>query len=86
MTSRTRLLYRSSNGDCWQLVRDDGSDRVFVRHEPNVASGGRASEIEIAAFLTRGGHAPEQRALLRLIGTLVQKPEDSTGGEAPVQM
>ena len=63
------MLYCSSSGDCWYLVRD--GERVFVRHEPNVASGGRASYIELETFLA-GGHGPEQQALLRLIGTLVE--------------
>jgi hypothetical protein len=44
---------------------------VFVRHEPNAASGGRTAELEIGDFLVRGGRGPEHQALLRLIGTLV---------------
>ena len=72
MSLDTRELYRSPNGDRWSLVRDPGSGRVFVRHEPNVASGGRASDIAVGAFLVRGGHGPEHQALLRLIGTLVE--------------
>jgi hypothetical protein len=32
----TRELYSSSNGDRWLLCRDRDTDRVFVRHEPNV--------------------------------------------------
>src|SRR4051794_25006705 len=38
-------LYRSSNGDCWYLVREPGSERMLVRHQPNRASGGRPSLI-----------------------------------------
>src|SRR4051794_10990018 len=38
-------LYRSSNGDCWYLVREPGSERMLVRHQPNRASGGRSSLI-----------------------------------------
>ena len=70
-TCSTRELYASSNGDRWLLAREPGSGRVFVRHEPNLASGGRAAEFEIGEFLTRGGQGPEHQALLRLIGTLV---------------
>jgi hypothetical protein len=44
---------------------------VFVRHEPNAASGGRPTELEIREFLVRGGRGPEHQELLRLIGTLV---------------
>ncbi|MBX6744491.1 MAG: hypothetical protein IRY87_20865 [Acetobacteraceae bacterium] len=67
----TRELYASANGDRWLLVRDAGSGRVFVRHEPNAASGGQRAEIEIGEFLARGSQGPEHQALLRLIGTLV---------------
>ncbi|KAA5613804.1 hypothetical protein [Rhodovastum atsumiense] len=69
--TRTRELYESSSGDRWLLVSDPDTERVFVRHEPNVASGGRRSEIGIGEFLTRGGHGPEHQALLHLIATLV---------------
>jgi hypothetical protein len=66
-----RQLYASPNGDRWFLVRDPSSGRVFVRHEPNAASGGRPTEPEIGEFLVRGGRGPEHQELLRLIGTLV---------------
>lgn len=69
--SQARLLYSSENGDRWYLVRDTDSDRVFVRHEPNAASGGQVSELEIADFLIRGRRSPEHIAMLRLIGSLV---------------
>jgi hypothetical protein len=70
MGQATRDLYKSSNGDRWSLVRDDHSGKVFVLHEPNVASGGRASTAEIGDFLTRDAHGPQHVELLRLIGTL----------------
>jgi hypothetical protein len=72
-----RELYHSSNGDRWYLVCESGSDRVFIKHEPNVSSGGRATEIEIGAFLKRGDQGPEHQELLRLIGTLVGASPDS---------
>ena len=72
MSLEARELYSSANGDRWLLVRDPGSGRVFVRHEPNLPSGGRTTDIGIGEFLARGGHGPEQQALLRLIGTLVE--------------
>ena len=72
MSLDTRELYRSPNGDRWSLARDPASGRVSVRHEPNVSSGGRASDIEVGDFLVRGGHGPEHQELLRLIGTLVE--------------
>jgi hypothetical protein len=73
VTVTTRELYRSSNGDRWCLAHDSVSGRVFVRHEPNLPSGGHASDIEIGTFLVRG-RGPEQQELLRLIGTLVEPP------------
>ena len=46
---------------------------AFVLHQPNSPSGGRLSHIELGEFL-RSGKGPEQQALLRLIGTLVEIP------------
>ena len=74
MTIEVRELYRSSNGDRWHLVRDVASGRVFIRHEANLPSGGRITDIEIGTFLAAGGHGPEHQELLRLIGTLVEMP------------
>ena len=78
MPVRTRQLYESANGDRWLLVRDADSDRVFVRHEANPASGGHVSDVEVGAFLSRGGRAPEQQALLRVIASLVEPPAEAT--------
>ena len=72
MSLETRELHRTVDGDCWHPVRDAASGRVFVRHEPNASSGGRASDIGVGDFLVRGGHGPEHQELLRLIGTLVE--------------
>ena len=68
---RTKEIYRSPNGDRWLLARDPDIGRVFVRHEPNLPSGGQAADIEIGAFLIAAGNGPEKQELLRLIGTLV---------------
>jgi hypothetical protein len=68
---RTREIYRSANGDRWLLARDPDADRVFVRHEPNLPSGGQVADIEIGAFLIAAGNGPEKQELLRLIGSLV---------------
>jgi hypothetical protein len=59
-------VYRSSIGDRWFLVSEPGSDRRFVRHEPNLASGGQSSLIDLGAFLAEG-HGPQHEALLRLL-------------------
>jgi hypothetical protein len=60
-------FYRSSNGDRWQLVHDTESGRSFVRHEPNLASGGRVTETEVEEFLERTGTSPENLALRALL-------------------
>ena len=69
---RIKEIYRSANGDRWLLALDSDSDRVFVRHEPNLSSGGQVADIEIGAFLIAAGNGPEKQELLRLIGTLVR--------------
>jgi hypothetical protein len=71
---RTREIYRSANGDRWLLACDLDTARVFVRHEPNLPSGGQIADIEIGAFLIAAGNGPEKQELLRLIGTLVRGP------------
>jgi hypothetical protein len=79
---RNRELYNSSNGDRWLLVREPESGRVFVRHIPNVSSGGKTTDIEIGAFLCERSYGPQHIELLRLIGTLVEKGSDP-GGQEP---
>ena len=65
MTIRTREIYRSApNGDRWLLAHDPDAGRVFVRHEPNLPSGGQVADIEIGAFLIAAGSGPEKRELL----------------------
>ncbi len=65
-------LYSSSNGDRWLIVHEPRSARIFVKHEPNIASGGNSSLIEIGAFLMQN-HGPQHNELLRLIRTLVKQ-------------
>ena len=60
-------FYRSSNGDRWQLIRDTTSGRSFVRHEPNLASGGRVTDTDVDEFLARTGTSPENLALRALL-------------------
>ena len=79
MSAQTRELYHGANGDRWCLAYDSAVGRVFVRHEPNLASGGKISDIEIGAFLSRGGQGPEKQELLRLIGTLVEEQNPKSG-------
>ena len=62
---------RFTTADRWLLALDSDTDRVFVRHEPNLPSGGQVADIEIGAFLIAAGNGPEKQEVLRLIGTLV---------------
>ena len=71
--SERRELYRSPNGDSWYLGREPANGNAFVIHQPNGPSGGRLSHMELGEFL-RDVNGPEQKALLRLIGTLVEVP------------
>ena len=71
--SDRRELYRSPNGDAWFIAREPASGHAFIIHQPNAPSGGRLSHVELGEFL-RHGSGPEQQALLRLIGTLVEVP------------
>jgi hypothetical protein len=71
--SDRRELYRSPNGDTWFLGREPTNGHAFVIHQPNAPSGGRLSHIDLGDFLKMGAR-PEQQALLRLIGTLVDVP------------
>src|SRR3982751_1972352 len=69
-------LYRSSNGDCWYLVREPEAERMFVRHQPNRASGGSSSLICVEDFLAEG-HGPQQEALLRVMEGDREQPRDT---------
>jgi hypothetical protein len=73
MTVRIDEFYRSSNGDRWQLIRDTATPRQVVRHEPNLASGGKITEVDVGEFLDRTGSSPENLALRALL----EKSEDT---------
>jgi hypothetical protein len=68
-----REVYRSPNGDSWFLGREPADGRAFILHQSNGPSGGRLSHMELGDFL-RNANGPEQQALLRLIGSLVDVP------------
>jgi hypothetical protein len=68
-----RELYLSPNGDRWFLARDVVDGRAYIVHQPNLPSGGKRSQIDIATFLRDGGHGPEHHALLKLIGSLAEE-------------
>src|SRR5215831_19722961 len=80
MTVEKSELYSSPNGDRWFLCRDPASGDVSIRHEANLASGGQLRDLGIGAFLSRGELHPEHRALLHLIGTLVESSPPAPKG------
>jgi hypothetical protein len=67
MPATAEIFYSSSNGDRWELVNDEENGRMLVRHEPNLASGGRASDVTVAEFLSRSGTSPQAIALKELL-------------------
>lgn len=71
--SNRREIYRSPNGDTWFLGREPENGRAFIIYQPNAPTGGKLSHIELGEFL-RSGEGPEQQAVLRLIGKLVDVP------------
>jgi hypothetical protein len=71
--SERRELYRSPNGECWFLGREPADGHAFIIHQHGDTLGRRLSHVELGEFL-RDADGPEQRALLRLIGTLVEVP------------
>jgi hypothetical protein len=71
MDMKTREIYSSQNGDRWLLAHEPDSGRVFVRHIPNLPSGGKPSDTELGAFLCERSYGPQHEELLRLIATLV---------------
>jgi hypothetical protein len=74
MRVAARTLYQGSSGDRWRLARDTETGRVFVRHEANLPSGGRVTEVDLATFLGAGERGPEHQAVVCLIGGLVEDP------------
>lgn len=63
-------FHYSSNGDRWFLARDDLLE-AMVLHQANAPAGGNVSRVTLADFLDGNPDAPERKALLRLIGSLV---------------
>jgi hypothetical protein len=69
MSLQTRELYAIPGGDRWLLAKDDNG-RVFVRHEANIASGGKVTDMEVGDVF-RSTNGPEQQALLHLLRQLL---------------
>ncbi len=76
MAASMTEIYRSSNGDRWQLVRITNPTRMLVRHIPNRSSGGQTTSTTVADFLSANGPGPEYAALRRLLESIAAEPED----------
>lgn len=70
-------IYRSSNGDRWQLVRTSDPTHMLVRHIPNASSGGQTTDTTVADFLSNNGPGPEFAALRRLLDSAADEPQDT---------
>ena len=55
------------------MTRDPTSKLPTVKHVPNASSGGQISYTDIGTFLRDGANGPEHQALLKLIGTLLDR-------------
>ncbi len=64
-------IYRSSNGDTWQLLREAPSARILVRHLANPSSGSRVTNLFVEQFLSLNGPGPEHKALRDLLRRIV---------------
>ena len=76
MATSITEIYRSSNGDRWQLVGTTDPTNPFVRHVPNPSSGGQTMDTTVADFLSTNGSGPEFTALRKLLDSAA----DGSGG------
>jgi hypothetical protein len=63
-----RLIYASTNGDRWVLVRN-ASGHPVVRHEANPSSGATVTETAAWAFLDQDDGGPQCEALRAMLRT-----------------
>lgn len=82
MSLQLRLLYDSSNGDRWYIWRDEADRRLFIRHEPNRASGGRPVHFSLREFLAQQ-QGPQHEAFLTILSRLLEPllDEEQPGGK-----
>ncbi|GGE11560.1 hypothetical protein GCM10011390_33360 [Aureimonas endophytica] len=60
-------FHRSSNGDDWLLLREEGSEGMMVRHRANAASGGQETLLPVQEFIQRNPGSPEVQALKAIL-------------------
>jgi hypothetical protein len=76
MTASITEIYRSSNGDRWELVETNDPTSMLVRHIPNPSSGGRTTDTTVADFLRTNGPGEEYVALRRLMDSATDEAGD----------
>ena len=64
--SSVRELYSSSNGDRWEVGRDE-LGRLVIIHTSNLSSGGKPKLMTVGDFLAADHYGPEHRALVSII-------------------
>lgn len=79
MITRDNEFCLSSNGDRWQLLRDEDAGSPYVLHLANRASGGTETRHEISDFLKIDIGSPQHTALMELIGTLAEPSAEEAG-------
>ncbi len=65
-------IYKNIEGDSWFLCRNE-MGHVYVVQEPTESSGRKGSVVGLGEFLSKETVGPEHDALLRLIGSLVDR-------------
>lgn len=81
MAASSGDVYKSENGDSWQLIRDAASGRMLVRHEANPSSGGHVTDLDSEEFLGRGGSGPEYGAM----HAFLQRPTNACLQDRPIR-
>jgi hypothetical protein len=76
MAASITEIYRSSNGDRWQLIESADPAHRLVRHIPNPSSGGQTTDTTVADFLSTNGPGPEFAALRRLLESAADESGD----------
>lgn len=81
MAVLTRKFFYHEKGNhdekWYHLARDTETGAVFIEHEWAARGDVGSQRIEVAEFLS-GGATTAKANLLKLIGTLVQDPEEAT--------
>jgi hypothetical protein len=80
MAAVVKELYNSPNGDRWSLGRTLAGQLV-VSHQPNSASGGQASEIDVDVFLSQDAHGPEHQALIEALAEIDSAGQINQGSD-----